>query len=62
MSSKKHIHRFRPIWLLLTAPADLQGWQKIVTYAECIICHQRATIAGEQHPLAVQSRLVEEDA
>lgn len=55
----KHRHRFRPMWLLLTSPADLEGWQRIITYAECTICHQRAWLSGEQHPQAVQSRMLE---
>lgn len=54
-----HTHRFRPLWLLLTSPADLAGWQRIVTYAECLVCHQRAWLAGEQNPQAVQSRMLE---
>lgn len=56
----KHVHRFRPLWLLLMSPADYAGWQRIITYAECLVCHQRATLAGEQNPQAVQSRIVEE--
>ena len=58
----KHVHRMRPIWLLLTSPADVHGWQRIITYAECTVCHVRATLCGEQHPQRVQSRVIEGDA
>lgn len=54
-----HTHRFRPIWLLLTSPADYAGWQRIITYAECVVCHQRTWLSGEQHPQALQSRTLE---
>ena len=56
----KHVHRMRPIWLLLMSPADLQGWQRICTYAECTVCHVRATLVGEQHPQRLNSRVLEE--
>lgn len=56
----KHIHRMRPIWLLLTAPADVHGWQRIVTYARCSVCGVCAVLAGEQHPNALASRVVED--
>ena len=54
-----HTHQFRPLWLLLTSPADYEGWQRIVTYAECLICHQRATLAGKQNTRLMASRLLE---
>ena len=58
----KHVHQFRPLWLLLTSPADLQGWARIVAYAECLICHERAHIGGEQNTRSMQSRMLEAGA
>ena len=57
-----HIHQMRPIWLLLVSPADLTGWQRILTYAECTICHVRGTLAGEQNPQALNARVLEDGA
>lgn len=55
-----HAHRYRPRWLLLTSPADVEGWHRIVTHARCIICGEEAYLAGLQSPRAVQTRLLHE--
>jgi hypothetical protein len=54
-----HTHQFRPLWLLLTSPADLEGWQTVVFEGRCQVCGLVATLAGEQHPGRAQSRLRE---
>ena len=56
-----HTHRFRPLWLLVTSPADLQGWHRVITYAECLVCHERATLAAWQSPRHRAGRLARED-
>lgn len=56
-----HVHTMRPLWLILMAPADLEGWQRVCTYAECLICHERATLVCEQHPQEAQSRVLTEE-
>ena len=55
----KHIHQFRPLWLLLCSPADYQGWARIVAYARCLICGEESWIAGEQNTRTMQSRMLE---
>ncbi len=55
-----HTHQFRPYgWLLLTSPADLEGWQRVVLQGKCTVCGEVAILAGEQHPGQMQSRLLE---
>lgn len=56
---KKHTHQFRPTWLLLTSPGDLEGWQRIVAYARCLVCGEESWIAGEQNTRTMQSRMLE---
>ena len=55
-----HTHRFRPLWLLLCSPAWASGYHRILTYAECLVCHERATLAAWQSPRHL-GRAVEED-
>ena len=55
----KHIHQFRPLWLILTSPADYGGWARVVFHGRCQICGEEALLAGEQNTRTMQSRMLE---
>ena len=55
-----HIHQFRPHgWILLTSPADYEGWARVVLQGKCTVCGEVAILAGEQNTRTMQSRMVE---
>lgn len=56
-----HVHRFKPLWLLLCSPAWCDGFHRVITYAECLVCHQRATLAAWQSPRHLNGRVVEDE-
>ena len=56
-----HIHRMRPVWVLVTGIADAEGYHPIVTHARCLECGHEAVLAAWQSPRAVQTRLEGED-
>jgi hypothetical protein len=56
----KHTHLYRPHgWLLLTSPADLDGWQRVVFQGKCLVCGDVALFAAEQNTRTMQSRMLE---
>ena len=52
-----HIHRMRPVWVLLTSPAWRHGYHRVITHARCLDCGHEAVLAAWQSPRAVQIRL-----
>lgn len=56
-----HVHRFRPLWVLLCSPAWADGFHRIVTHARCLVCGQEAFLAAWQSPRHLAGRVVEED-
>lgn len=56
-----HTHRFRPLWLLLCSPAWADGYHRIVTHAQCIVCHETIYLAAWQSPRHVQGKQMEAD-
>ena len=57
-----HVHRFRPLWVLVTSPAWHDHYHRIVTHARCTICGHEAYLAAWQSPRHLAGRVVEEDA
>ena len=56
----KHIHLFRPHgWILLTSPADYEGWQRVVLQGKCTVCGEVAILAAEQNTRTFASRTLE---
>ena len=56
----KHIHLYRPHgWILLTSPADLEGWARVVLRGKCTLCGGVAILGGEQNTRTMQSRMLE---
>lgn len=55
-----HVHQFRPYgWILLTSPADYEGWARVVLQGKCTVCGEVAILAGEQNTRTMQSRMLE---
>lgn len=56
-----HTHRFRPVWLLLTSPAWLDTYHRVVTHARCIDCGAEAVLAAWQSPRHRAGRVGEDE-
>lgn len=56
----KHIHHLRPQWILITSPADRDGWYRVVMGASCVDCGVAGTFAAEQSTRHQDGRLLEE--
>ena len=55
-----HTHLYRPYgWILLTSPADLEGWCRVVLQGKCTVCGDVAILGGEQNTRSMQSRMLE---
>lgn len=55
----KHVHRLRPDWVLVTSPADYQGWYRIILWARCLTCGLEGAFAAEQSQAHTEGRLLE---
>lgn len=47
------------MWLVLTSPADLEGWARVVLQGRCTVCGDVALFAAEQNTRTMQSRMLE---
>ena len=56
----KHVHRYRPLWVLLTSPAWLNGFHKVITHPRCLVCGDETYLAAWQSPRHLNGRVVEE--
>lgn len=56
----KHVHRMRPVWLLVMSPAWADGYHKVLTHARCLVCGHEAILAAWQSPRHLQGRLLDE--
>lgn len=56
-----HIHRMRPVWVLITSPAWNDHYHRIVTHARCLDCGHEAVLSAWQSPRHLQTRRDEED-
>ena len=56
-----HVHRFRPLWLLVVGIADYEGYHPIITHAQCITCGTTTCLKAWQSPRHLNGRVVEED-
>lgn len=57
-----HTHRLRPTWVLLTSPAWLDGYHRVVAHAVCLECGYTTYVSAWQHPRALARPLDEEPA
>jgi hypothetical protein len=58
----KHVHHLRIHWLIVTSPADYQGWYRTVFGAVCLDCGIEGVYAGEQNTQHAEGRLLEPGA
>lgn len=56
----KHVHHLRPHWILVTSPADTQGWYRVVLWAVCVDCGVEGQFAAEQSTQHRDGRLLAE--
>jgi hypothetical protein len=58
----KHTHRLQPEWVLMTSPADVHGWYRVVLWARCLTCGMQGAFGAEQNTQHTEGRLLEPGA
>lgn len=56
----QHTHRYKPTWVLLTSPAWLDGYHRIVAHAICLVCREETYLSAWQSPAHLAGRRAEE--
>lgn len=56
-----HIHRLKPTWVLLTSPAWLDGYHRLVAHAVCLDCGYATYVVAWQSPRHLAPPWAQED-